>query len=68
MGRHKHIFADFDNLAAADDNDFNDMTSSILVISGWWTVYEDAFFSGNSWGTDTPDGASPGPLRGQVVV
>jgi hypothetical protein len=28
---------------------FQDITSSILVVSGRWRVYKDADFKGNSW-------------------
>lgn len=28
---------------------FNDITSSILVVSGRWRVYKDTDFKGNSW-------------------
>jgi Beta/Gamma crystallin len=47
-GRHKHIFRDEPNLNAADDHDFNDITSSIVVLLGNWQCFTDAGFQGES--------------------
>ncbi len=43
-GRHKHIFKDYPNLNAADDNDFNDITSSIIVLDERWEFFIHADF------------------------
>jgi hypothetical protein len=38
-GKHKHIFQDEPNLDAADDNSFNDITSSIVILEGKWEFF-----------------------------
>jgi len=43
-GAHKHLFASERNLAAGDDNFFNDITSSIVVKSGTWEFFRDSDF------------------------
>jgi hypothetical protein len=41
-GAHKHVVRDEPNLNAADDNFFNDITSSIVVLEGDWEFFEDS--------------------------
>ena len=37
-GAHKHVFQKLDDLGAGDDNSFDNITSSIVVLAGtWWT-------------------------------
>ncbi len=43
-GAHKHVFWPEPNLAAPDDDFFNDTTSSIVVIEGQWAFYRDINF------------------------
>ncbi len=43
-GAHKHVFAAEPNLNASDDNSFNDVASSIVVIAGTWATFADAAF------------------------
>jgi hypothetical protein len=43
-GRHKHVFAGEPNLAANDDNFFNDRVSSVVVLSGQWAFYRHVNF------------------------
>jgi hypothetical protein len=43
-GRHRHIFNSEDNLNASEDSDFNDMVSSIVVVSGNWQFFRNAGF------------------------
>jgi hypothetical protein len=45
-GGHKHLFQDEPNLNAADDNGFNDITSSVIVLDGTWKCFVDANFLG----------------------
>lgn len=40
-GAHKHILNIEENLDAADDNSFNDITSSIAVLQNEWLTYRD---------------------------
>jgi hypothetical protein len=40
-GSHEHVFQKLDNLGAGDDNSFDNITSSIVVLAGtWWTFGE----------------------------
>jgi hypothetical protein len=55
-GAHKHIFEDYDNLNADDDTDFNDKTSSIVILDGRWEFFRHSGFSsktGNTLGPGT---------------
>jgi len=45
-GRRKSIFGDVLNLNAPGDNDFNDITSSIIVVSGTWQCFPDWHYEG----------------------
>lgn len=45
-GAHKHLYGDESNLAAADDNFFNDKVSSFVITSGSWQFFRDINFSG----------------------
>lgn len=45
-GAHKHIFRSEPNLAAGDDNFFNDRVSSFVVVSGIWQFFRDINFTG----------------------
>ena len=45
-GQHKHVFYEESNLAAADDNFFNDKISSFVILEGNWTFWRDINFSG----------------------
>ena len=40
-GRHKHVFWAEPNLNDDEDNSFNDLTSSIVVLEGQWVFYRD---------------------------
>ncbi|TWP33424.1 beta/gamma crystallin-related protein [Leekyejoonella antrihumi] len=51
QGEHKHVFNDEPDLAAADDNTFNDTVSSLAIVSGQWQLYRDI-------NAQTPMGAS----------
>jgi Beta/Gamma crystallin len=44
-GRHKHIFQDEPNLGAPDDNSFNKITSSVVVLAGTWEFFMDPDFN-----------------------
>lgn len=44
-GRHKHIFQDEPNLGAADDNSFDNLTSSVVVLEGTWEFFMDPDFN-----------------------
>lgn len=43
-GRHKHIFQDEPNLGTDDDNSFDDLTSSIVVLEGTWEFFRNSDF------------------------
>jgi len=43
-GAHKHVFADEPNLNAGDDDSFNDVVSSLVVLKGVWSFFRDANF------------------------
>jgi hypothetical protein len=45
-GTHKHIFRAEPNLAAPDDNFFNDRASSAAILSGEWELFADVGFVG----------------------
>ncbi len=45
-GAHKHLYSSESNLAASDDNYFNDKISSFVVTSGRWQFFRDSNFSG----------------------
>jgi hypothetical protein len=50
-GAHKHVFDLEPDLNAADDKSFNDksfddITSSIVILEGKWTFFEDPNFQG----------------------
>jgi len=45
-GAHKHVFVEESNLAAPDDNFFNDRVSSFIILEGTWTFWRDINFSG----------------------
>jgi hypothetical protein len=45
-GAHKHLFQTESNLAAADDNSFNDKVSSFVILEGTWRFYCDINFTG----------------------
>lgn len=45
-GAHKHVFTCEDNLNSSDDSFYNDKTSSIIVISGYWNFYRDSRYRG----------------------
>src|SRR5258708_29130737 len=64
-GSHKHVFGDEPNLNAADDNSFNDNTSSIFVHPGNWASYRDTGFIGQY-----PPPLGPGPFSfvGAVAI
>jgi hypothetical protein len=47
-GRHKHIFQDEPNLNTDDDNSFNDITSSIVVLEGKWEFFVHKDFQGHT--------------------
>jgi hypothetical protein len=47
-GRHKHVFKEEPNLNAPDDNSFNDITSSIVVLKGRWEFFIDSDFQGRT--------------------
>jgi len=57
-GAHKHVFAAEANLAASEDNFFNDRTSSIVILEGTWTFYRDVNF-GNQIGPTLVPGFYP---------
>jgi beta/gamma crystallin len=40
-GAHKHVFWPERNLNDDEDNSFNDLTSSIVVLEGQWVFYRD---------------------------
>jgi hypothetical protein len=44
-GKHKHLFMDEWNLNADDDSDFNDITSSIIVLDGTWRCFTEWSFN-----------------------
>jgi hypothetical protein len=44
-GAHRHLFTSDDNLGSLYDN-FNDITSSFVVVSGEWQFSRDANYSG----------------------
>lgn len=41
-GAHKHVFRSESNLNAGDDNFFNDVTSSIVILDGNWEFFLDS--------------------------
>lgn len=43
-GRHRHIFNVEQNLNAGDDDEFNDIVSSIVVVSGNWQFFRNSNF------------------------
>jgi hypothetical protein len=43
-GAHKHVVAAEPNLAAPEDSWFNDRTSSFVILSGNWQLYQDINF------------------------
>ena len=45
-GAHKHVFTNEANLNAGDDNTFNDITSSIVVVEGRWDFFLNSGFNG----------------------
>ncbi|MBD0370941.1 MAG: beta/gamma crystallin family protein [Pyrinomonadaceae bacterium] len=45
-GAHKHLYGSEGNLAAPDDNFFNDKISSFVVVSGSWQFFRDINFAG----------------------
>ena len=45
-GAHKHLYGSESNLAAGDDNFFNDRLSSFVITSGTWQFFRDINFSG----------------------
>ncbi|MBZ5538781.1 MAG: hypothetical protein LAO31_22780 [Acidobacteriia bacterium] len=57
-GAHKHVFGVESNLNAGDDDFFNDLVSSIVVLSGTWEFFRDAGFNG-SYGTVLGPGRYP---------
>ena len=54
-GRHRHIFNAEQNLNAGDDDEFNDIVSSIVVVSGNWQ-----FFRNSNFDDDYPSILGPG--------
>jgi hypothetical protein len=46
QGRRKSVFGDIPNLNSPTDNDFNDITSSIIVVSGTWECFPDWNYEG----------------------
>ncbi len=47
-GKHKHIFQDGPNLNARDDNSFNDITSSIVILEGKREFFVDKDFQNHT--------------------
>ncbi len=47
-GNHKHLFTTESNLAAPDDNWFNDKISSFVILEGKWQFFRDINFQGPS--------------------
>jgi hypothetical protein len=47
-GAHKHLFGSEHNLAASDDNFFNDKISSFVILSGRWQFFRDINFTGQT--------------------
>lgn len=45
-GAHKHLYGSESNLAASDDNFFNDKISSFVITSGSWQFFRDVNFTG----------------------
>ncbi|MGB7620945.1 MAG: beta/gamma crystallin-related protein, partial [Terriglobia bacterium] len=45
-GAHKHVFGAEPNLAASDDNFFNDRVSSLAAIDGSWAFFRDVGYKG----------------------
>jgi hypothetical protein len=45
-GAHKHLYNSESNLAASDDNFFNDKISSFVISSGTWQFFVDTNYSG----------------------
>jgi len=43
-GAHKHVFCPEPNLAAGDDNFFNDKVSSFIILEGSWQFFRDINF------------------------
>jgi len=40
-GAHKHLYGSEPNLAAPEDNFFNDKISSFVIVSGTWQFFRD---------------------------
>jgi hypothetical protein len=57
-GAHKHVFGWESNLAAGDDNFFNDRVSSIIVIAGTWAFFKDVGYA-NQYSRILGPGAYP---------
>ncbi len=53
-GAHKHLYGSEANLAAADDNFFNDKISSFVITSGRWQFFRDINYSGPASGVFGP--------------
>ena len=45
-GQHKHLYGSENNLAAQEDNFFNDKVSSFVIVSGTWQFFRDINFTG----------------------
>jgi Beta/Gamma crystallin len=45
-GVHKHLYGSEPNLAAPDDNQFNDLVSSFVITSGSWQFFTHVNFTG----------------------
>jgi hypothetical protein len=44
-GTHKHIFQDEPNLGSDNDNSFDNLTSSVVVLEGTWEFFMDPDFN-----------------------
>jgi hypothetical protein len=53
-GAHKHVFGAEPNLAASDDNFFNDRVSSLAAINGSWAFFRDVGYIGQYPGVLAP--------------
>jgi hypothetical protein len=41
FGNHKHVFGEIENLATDHDSNFNDKTSSFVILDGTWEFFKD---------------------------
>jgi hypothetical protein len=53
-GAHKHVFGAEPNLAASDDNFFNDRVSSLAALNGSWAFFRDVGYKGQYPGVLAP--------------